>query len=50
MIVLVSEMVHLYVECWDFKLGLLPMCHLAVYNQYHLKCQDITDNAGDIKL
>ena len=34
----------------DLNLGLLPLSLPMAYIQYHLKCQDFTDNGGDNKL
>ena len=40
----------LYDKGLDFKRGALSLDFQMVNIHYHLKCQDITDNAGDNKL
>ena len=49
MVVLATEIGHRHVKWWDFKYGVLSLDSQMVNIHYHLKCQDITDNAGDNK-
>ena len=49
-IICATEMGHFDEDWLDFNLGLLPLSLLMAYIQYHLKCQDFTDNGGDNKL
>ena len=49
-IVFAAEMGHFDEDSLDFKLGLLPLRLQMAYIQYHLKCQNFTDNGGDNKL
>ena len=49
MVVLATEIGHRNVKWWDFKYGVLSLDSQMVNIHYHLKCQDITDNAGDNK-
>ena len=49
-IVFAAEMGHFDEDWVDFNLGLLPLSLRMTYIQYHLKCQDFTDNGGDNKL
>ena len=48
--VFAAEMVHFDEDWLDVKLGLRPLSLQMAYIQYHLKCQDFTDNGGDNKL
>ena len=41
---------NLYDKGLDFKCGALSLDSQMVNIHYHLKCQDIRDNAGDNKL
>ena len=49
-IVFAAEMGHFDEDWLDFNLGLLPLNLRMAYIQYHLKCQNFTDNGGDNKL
>ena len=49
-VVFPTEMCHLHVKWWDFKHGVLSLDSQMVHINYHLKYQEITDNAGDNKL
>ena len=49
-IVFAAEMVHFDEDWLDLNLCSLPLSLRMAYIQYHLKCQDFTDNAGDNKL
>ena len=49
-IVFAAEMGHFDEDSLDFKLGFLPLRLQMAYIQYHLKCQEFTDNGGDNKL
>ena len=49
MVVLATEIGHRHVKWWDFKYGVQSLDSQMVNIHYHLKCQDITDNAGDNK-
>ena len=46
-IVFACEIVHFGDNGREYKLGLMPIIRYMVYFQYHLKCQNITDNGGD---
>ena len=45
-----TEIVHFDEDLLDLNLGLLPLSLQMAYIQYHLKCQNLTDNGGDNKL
>ena len=49
-IVLATEIVHSDEDWLDFLLGLLQLSLQIAWIQYHLKCQNFTDNGGDNKL
>ena len=49
-IVFATEMGHFDEDWLDLNLCLLPLSLRMAYIQYHLKCQDFTDNRGDNKL
>ena len=49
-VVFATEMGHIDNKGWDFENGVLFLDSLMVSIHYHLKCQEITDNAGDNKL
>ena len=50
MLVFATEMGRLDDKRWDFKHGVVSRDSQMVNIHYHLKCKDITDNAGDNKL
>ena len=50
MVVFATEIGHFYDKGGDFKHAVLFLDSQMVSIHYHLKCQDITDNAGDNKL
>ena len=49
MVVFATEMGHVDEKRRDFKHGVLSLVLQMVSIHYHLKCQDIKDNAGDNK-
>ena len=49
-IISATEIVHFDEDYMDFNLSLLPLSLPMAYIQYHLKCQDFTDDGGDNKL
>ena len=49
-VVFATEMGHIDNKGWDFKYGVLSLDLKMVIIHYHLKYQDITENAGDNKL
>ena len=49
-IVFATEMVHCDEHLFNLNLGYLPLSLSMAYIQYHLKCQNFTDNGGDNKL
>ena len=49
MVVFATDMGHLDDNRWDLKHGAMWLDSLMKNNHYHLKCQDITDNARDYK-
>ena len=50
MVVFATKIGHFYDNGGDFEQGALSLNWQMVSIHYHLKCQDITDNAGDNKL
>ena len=50
MVIYETEIGHLDEKRWDFKHYVLSLDSQMVNIHYHLKCQEITDNAGDNKL
>ena len=49
-IISATEIDHFDEDKMDLILGLLPLSLPMAYIQYHLKCQNFTDNLGDNKI